>query len=142
MTSLWLLLFFCMIVSLSTTLGFINGKGKSWLPPRTFYAKHNINGNSVDGELTPVSNHVLVKVKEAAAETSGGLIIPDTAKEKCYEGTVVAIGPGRVHPETGVKMATGVSIGEKVLYGKFDGAELQYDDVTHQVCTNLFHVHY
>lgn len=118
---------------LPTTRGLVKGNSKSSLHPRKFFSNHKVDGNSIDGELTPVSNNVLVKVKEAASETAGGLIIPDTAKEKCYEGTVVAVGPGRIHPETGIKLTMGVKLGEKVIYGKYDGAELQYDDMTHQL---------
>ena len=125
----------------STTLGFAfvaSGNNMPSLHPRKFFAKHTVDGNSIDGELSPVSNNVLVKVKESASETVGGLIIPDTAKEKCYEGIVVATGPGRVHPETGIKMTMGVHIGENVIYGKYDGAELLYDDRMHQVGKVLF----
>ena len=118
---------------LPTTRGLLKGNSKSSLHPRKFFSNHKVDGNSIDGELTPVSNNVLGTVKEAASETAGGLIIPDTAKEKCYEGTVVAVGPGRIHPETGIKLTMGVKLGEKVIYGKYDGAELQYDDMTHQV---------
>lgn len=137
MTS-WLLTTFLLWVAttLPTTLGFAlvaDVNNKHSLHPRKFFAKHTVDGNSIEGELSPVSNNVLVKVKEAASETAGGLIIPDTAKEKCYEGMVVATGPGRVHPETGIRMIMGVHIGEKVIYGKYDGAELLYDDMTHQV---------
>ena len=139
----WMLLSlpFC-VTALPTTLGFVlvaNGNSKPSLLPRKFFAKHIVNGNSVDGELIPVSNHILVKVKEAASETVGGLIIPDTVKEKCYEGTVIATGPGRSNPDTGVRMAIGVDDGEKVIYGKYDGAELLYDDMIHQVGTDLLY---
>lgn len=94
---------------------------------------HVIDGSTIEGELSPIANNVLVKVREAASETSGGLIIPENAKEKCYEGVVVAAGPGRTHPESGIKMTMGVSVGDKVIYGKYDGAELLYDDLTHQL---------
>ena len=96
-------------------------------------ATHKLDGNTIQGDLTPVSNNVLVKVKEALASTAGGIIIPDNAKEKPTDGTVVAVGPGRIHPESGVQMEMAVKVGDNVIYGKFDGSELKYDEKEHQV---------
>ena len=50
-----------------------------------------------------------------------------------HEGVVVAVGPGKNHPETGVKLTLAAAVGDKVLYGKYDGVELSYDGATHQV---------
>ena len=97
------------------------------------YAKHKLDGNFIDGDLTPVSNNVLVKVKEAVSATAGGIFIPDNAKEKPTEGTVIAVGPGRIHPETAIQINMAVKVGQNVIYGKYDGSELKYDDITHQL---------
>ena len=97
------------------------------------FAKHKLDGISIDGDLVPLSNNVLVRVKEAATATQGGIFIPDNAKEKPTEGTVIATGPGRIHPDTAIKMDMAVNVGDSVIYGKYDGSELKYDDVTHQL---------
>ncbi len=96
-------------------------------------ATHKLDGITIEGDLTPISNNVLIKVKEALAATVGGLYIPDNAKERPTEGKVIAAGPGRIHPETGVQLDMAVKIGDGVLYGKYDGTELKYDDVNHQM---------
>lgn len=96
-------------------------------------ATHSVDGNTIEGDLVPVSNNLLIKVREAADQTQGGLFIPDEAKEKLNEGLVVAAGPGKIHPETGVKLTMAAAVGDKVLYGKYDGVEMQYDSVTHQL---------
>eukprot|EP01035_Chromulina_nebulosa_P010444 gene10444-14029_t len=98
-------------------------------------AKSNkLDGITIEGNLVPLSNNVLVKVKEIAASTSGGLFIPDNAKERPTEGTVIAAGPGRVHPETGILIAIAVAEGENVIYGKYDGNRtLHYNEVNHQM---------
>jgi chaperonin GroES len=96
-------------------------------------ATHKLDGIQIQGDLVPVSNNVLVRVKEAVASTQGGIFIPDNAKEKPTEGTVIATGPGRIHPETAIKMDMAVNVGDNVIYGKYDGSELKYDDVVHQL---------
>jgi len=90
-------------------------------------------GIAIDGEITPVGNYVLVKVMQAIEQTSGGIYMPDAAKERPTEGTVMAAGPGRVHPYSGVQLENPAKIGMNVLYGKYDGTELSYDGVMHQL---------
>ena len=63
----------------------------------------------------------------------GGLYIPDNAKERPTEGIVMAAGPGRVHPETGLQLECAVSAGESVIYGKYDGTEMKYNEANHQL---------
>jgi chaperonin GroES len=94
---------------------------------------NKLDGIVIQGDLTPLSNNLLVKVKEAAVSTSGGLYIPDNAKERPTEGIVVAAGPGRIHPETGIQLNIAVKPGEGVIYGKYDGTELKYNEVNHQM---------
>ena len=92
-----------------------------------------VDGITVEGELMPTQNNLLVKVKEASSSTSGGIIIPDKAKTRPNEGTVVIAGPGRIHPETGAKIDMAVKEGEGVIYGKYDGSELKLNEVGHQM---------
>lgn len=72
-------------------------------------------------KVKPLQDRVLVKPAEAETKTAGGIIIPDTAKEKPQRGTVVAAGPGKKDEPTSVKA------GDTVLYGKYSGTEIQID---------------
>ena len=75
--------------------------------------------------IKPLADRVVVKPEAAEETTAGGLIIPDTAKEKPQKGTVVAVGPGRV--ENGTKIDMTVKEGDTVLYGKYAGTEIALD---------------
>ncbi|MCJ7552734.1 MAG: co-chaperone GroES [Ignavibacteriaceae bacterium] len=73
--------------------------------------------------LKPLADRIVVKPAEAEEKTAGGIILPDTVKEKPVEGTVVAAGPGKVADDgTVIKME--VKVGDKVLYGKYSGTEV------------------
>lgn len=98
-----------------------------------FTKANKLDGITIEGNLTPLTNNLLIKVKEIASATSGGLYIPDNAKERPTEGTVIAAGPGRVHPETAVQLHNAVQVGHNVVYGKYDGTELKYNDANHQM---------
>ena len=71
--------------------------------------------------IKPLADRVLVEPAAAEEKTAGGIIIPDTAKEKPQKGTVVAVGPGKKDEPMTVKP------GDKVLYGKYAGTELNFD---------------
>ncbi len=73
----------------------------------------------------PLHDRVLVRRVEAEEKTAGGIIIPDTAKEKPQQGDVVAVGPGRFEKDKRVPMD--VKVGDKVLYGKYSGTEVTVD---------------
>tara|TARA_B100001287_G_C22261617_1_gene335196 strand:+ start:134 stop:421 length:288 start_codon:yes stop_codon:yes gene_type:complete len=75
--------------------------------------------------IKPLGDRVLIQADVAEEVTSSGLYIPDTAKEKPQQGTVVAVGPGKV--ENGTKVDMSVSEGDKVLYGKYAGTEVTID---------------
>ena len=75
--------------------------------------------------IEPLGDRILVKPLEEAEEKVGGIIIPDTAKEKPQEGEIVAVGPGRVM-ENGERLALSVAVGDKVLYGKYSSTEVKY----------------
>jgi len=72
-------------------------------------------------KLKPINDRVVVQPAPADEKTSGGIIIPDTAKEKPQRGKVVAVGPGKEDLKLTVK------VGDSVLYGKYAGQELQYE---------------
>jgi len=75
--------------------------------------------------IKPLSDRILVKPSEQEEEQVGGIIIPDTAKEKPQEGEVVAVGPGKML-ESGERQSMSVSVGAKVLYGKYASTEIKY----------------
>ena len=75
--------------------------------------------------IKPLSDRILVKPIEEEEEKVGGIIIPDTAKEKSQEGEVVAVGSGKLL-ESGERQAPSVSVGDKILYGKYASTEIKY----------------
>jgi chaperonin GroES len=83
-------------------------------------------------KVKPLADRVLIKPLEAAEMKKGGIIIPDTAKEKPQEGEVMEVGPGRI-TDDGKNIAMEVKKGDKVLYGKYSGTEVTIDDVEYLV---------
>jgi chaperonin GroES len=81
-------------------------------------------------KVRPLNDRVLIKRLEAKEMVRGGIIIPDSAKEKPMEGEVIAVGPGKLD-ETGKLMPMTVKAGDKVLVGKYAGTEIKIDDVEH-----------
>jgi chaperonin GroES len=77
-------------------------------------------------KFRPLHDRVVVKRIEAEEKTAGGIIIPDTAKEKPSEGEVVAVGPGG-RDETGKLIPVDVKVGDRVLFGKWSGTEVKVD---------------
>lgn len=77
--------------------------------------------------MKPINDRVVVKPAPAEEKTAGGIIIPDTAKEKPQRGEVIAVGPGK----DGNEMT--VQAGDVVLYGKYSGQELQYEGVDYLI---------
>lgn len=82
--------------------------------------------------LKPLGDRVLVKALEKGEEKIGGIIIPDTAKEKPQEGTVEAVGPGKV-TDKGEIRPMNVKKGNKILYGKYSGTEIKIDNVEYLI---------
>jgi chaperonin GroES len=74
----------------------------------------------------PLGDRVLVKRVEEEAKTKGGIIIPDTAKEKPQEGEVLAVGPG-ARDEAGARIPADVKVGDRILFGKWSGTEVKID---------------
>jgi chaperonin GroES len=83
-------------------------------------------------KMRPLHDRILVKRVEEETKTKGGIIIPDTAKEKPQEGKVVAVGSGRV-TDDGKVVALEVKKGDKVLFGKYSGSEVQIDGEEHLI---------
>jgi chaperonin GroES len=83
-------------------------------------------------KVRPLSDRILVKRVESESKTKGGIIIPDTAKEKPVQGVVVAVGPGLVR-EDGSRRESVLKAGDKVLFGKYDGTEIKVDGETHLI---------
>jgi len=79
-----------------------------------------------DFKIRPLADRVIVKPMPAEEKTKGGIILPDTAKEKPIEGTIIAVGPGRITDE-GKEIKMNVQVGNKVLYGKYSGTEVNIE---------------
>jgi chaperonin GroES len=78
-------------------------------------------------KFRPLHDRVVIKRVEEVAKSKGGIIIPDTAKEKPQQGEVLATGPGRRTDSTGEIIPTGVSVGDTVVYSKYGGTEITVD---------------
>ncbi|MDL2268502.1 co-chaperone GroES [Desulfosarcina sp. OttesenSCG-928-A07] len=77
-------------------------------------------------KLRPLQDRILVQRVEEEAKTKGGIIIPDTAKEKPAEGKVVAVGNGKLG-EDGKRIALEIKVGDRILFGKYSGTEVKID---------------
>jgi len=78
-------------------------------------------------KLEPLGDRVVVKPIPKEEVTKGGIVLPDTAKEKPQEGNVVAVGPGRL-TDDGKRLAMDVKVGDTVIYAKYGGTEIKEDD--------------
>ncbi|HNY91697.1 MAG: 10 kDa chaperonin [bacterium ADurb.Bin431] len=76
--------------------------------------------------IKPLADRVVVKPVEEQEMKQGSIIIPDTAKEKPMQGTIVAVGPGKIS-ENGAKIEMSVKVGDRILYGKYSGTEVTID---------------
>ena len=83
-------------------------------------------------KVRPLGDRVLVKPLEEEEQVKGGIIIPDTAKEKPQRGEIVAVGSGKID-DTGKKIEMSVKVGDKVLYAKYGGTEVNLDDVEYLI---------
>jgi len=78
-------------------------------------------------KLQPLADRLVVQPIEKEEVTKGGIVLPDTAKEKPQEGKVLAVGPGRLSDD-GKRLAMDVSVGDIVIYAKYGGTEIKIDD--------------
>jgi chaperonin GroES len=76
--------------------------------------------------VTPLHDRILVKCIEEKETVKGGIIVPDTAKEKPQEGEVIAVGAGKLHE--GKRIPLDVEVGDRVLFGKYSGTEIKIED--------------
>ena len=83
-------------------------------------------------KVHPLSDRVLIKRIEEDEQVVGGIIIPDTAKEKPLEAEVIAVGPGKLNDE-GKRVALEVKVGDRVLTGKYSGTDVEIDDETYAI---------
>ena len=77
--------------------------------------------------LRPLEDRVIVKVKEEAEQIQGGIVLPESAQKKPQEGTVLAIGPGRMG-DKGVRLPIDVKVGDTVIFAKYGGTEVKLDE--------------
>ena len=84
-------------------------------------------------KIRPLQDRVIVKrLEEAVEKTKGGIIIPDTAKEKPQQGKVIAVGKGKVNDD-GKLTPLDVKVGDKILFGKYSGSEIKIDGEEHTI---------
>ena len=83
-------------------------------------------------KIRPLQDRVIVKRLEEEDKTKGGIIIPDTAKEKPQEGKVIAVGKGKV-TEDGKVIPLDVKVGDKILFGKYSGTEIKIEGEEHLI---------
>ncbi len=83
-------------------------------------------------KIRPLQDRILVKRLEEKEVKKGGIIIPDTAKEKPQEGQVIAVGPGR-WGDDGKRIPMEVKAGDKILFGKYSGSEVKVADAEHLI---------
>ncbi|HEX5443647.1 MAG TPA: co-chaperone GroES [Pirellulales bacterium] len=77
-----------------------------------------------NAKLRPLDDRVVVEPMEAEEMTAGGIVLPDTAKEKPQRGTVLSVGPGKLM-DSGERGQMSVSVGDEVIYGKYSGTEIE-----------------
>jgi len=98
---------------------------------RTSLQATKLDGRTIQGEIAPLNNFLLVKIADVQDQTEGGIILTGKAKQKKTEGRVVQVGPGRTHQDTGLVFDMPVAAGEGVVYGKYDGTEIDIDGSKH-----------
>ena len=83
-------------------------------------------------KLNPLDDRVVIEVLEAEEKTAGGIVLPDTAKEKPQRGKVTAVGPGRLL-KNGSRATLGLRVGDQVLFGKYAGTEVTVNEVDFKI---------
>ena len=124
------LIFAYLAIVLEGSLAFVS-RSPAFARPST-EVNIKVDGRTVEqGTVAPTNNFILVRIADAVEQTDGGILLTGKAKVKKTEGTVVAVGPGKTHPETGAVFDMPVEEGEGVVYGKYDGTEIDIDGVKH-----------
>jgi chaperonin GroES len=105
------------------------GLSKPWATPRKKFTR---GGRWSPMKIRPLGDRILVKRIKEEEKTKGGIIIPDTAKEKPQEGKVVAVGKGKM-TEEGKLLVPDVKAGDKILFGKYSGSEVKLEGEEHLI---------
>jgi chaperonin GroES len=84
-------------------------------------------------QLKPLADRVVVKKLDAEEKTAGGIVLPDTAKEKPQQGEVLAAGPGKLDEKGGARQPMEVKVGDKVLFAKYSGTEVKIEGVEYLI---------
>lgn len=82
--------------------------------------------------IRPLDDRVVIQPTEAELTTAGGIVLPDSAKEKPQRGKVVAVGPGKLL-DSGVRATLSISVGDEVIFGKYGGSEIEVDGVDYKI---------
>jgi chaperonin GroES len=82
--------------------------------------------------LKPLDDRVVIEPLEAEEKTSGGILLPDTAKQKPQQGKVVAVGPGKLS-DKGARTALAVKVGDTVLFGKYSGSDVEVNGTEYKI---------
>jgi len=99
--------------------------------PSTLCFATTLDGRKIAGEIKPLKNFILVKIADIQDKTEGGILLTGKAKIKKTEGTVKQIGSGKTHPDSGIVFDIPVAEGEGVVYGKYDGTEIDLNGDKH-----------
>lgn len=84
-------------------------------------------------KIRPLDDRVVVQPFEPEEKTRGGIVLPDTAREKPLQGKVIATGPGKLLEKTGERGKMSVKVGDRVIYGKYSGTEVELDGETYVI---------
>jgi chaperonin GroES len=87
---------------------------------------------SVDLKIRPLDDRLVVEALEAEEKTTGGILLPDTAKQKPQRGKILSAGPGKLN-DKGDRMAVNVKVGDEVLYGKYSGSDVEVDGKEYKI---------
>ncbi|MFZ4081019.1 MAG: co-chaperone GroES [Pirellula sp.] len=82
--------------------------------------------------IRPLDDRVVIQPMEAELTTAGGIVLPDSAKEKPQRGKVVAVGPGKLL-DSGVRATLSIAVGDEVIFGKYGGSEIEVDGVDYKI---------
>jgi chaperonin GroES len=99
--------------------------GPPFSPPTPIEGEVRFVTTATKVKIKPLEDRIVVQANEAETTTASGIVIPDTAKEKPQEGTVISVGPGRVD-DNGKRVPIDVAVGDVVIYSKYGGTEVRY----------------
>ena len=89
-------------------------------------------GETASVNLKPLDDRLVVTVSDATEKTAGGILLPDTAKQKPQQGTVVAVGPGKLL-DNGTRAPMAVAVGDVVLFGKYSGSDVEVNNTEYKI---------